>query len=122
MRDRVDFLVDQGLAERLGKRVILARNLLRTLRHRELTAVGTLIQRQTGMVYRPLREGEPARGVYRRSIRLASGRFAMLDDGIGFSLLPWRPTIEPRLGQSMSGIMRGGSVTWQFQRNPKIAL
>ena len=30
---------------------------------------------------------------------LASGRYAMLDDGIGFSLVPWKPLIEPRLAK-----------------------
>jgi hypothetical protein len=29
--------------------------------------------------------GGNVRGVYRRSVQLRSGRFAMLDDGIGFS-------------------------------------
>ncbi len=28
-----------------------------------------------------------------------SGRYAMLDEGMGFSLLPWRSVIEQRLGQ-----------------------
>ncbi|WP_438616911.1 DUF3363 domain-containing protein [Parazoarcus communis] len=28
-------------------------------------------------------------GVYRRSVMLASGRYAMLDDGRGFSLVPY---------------------------------
>jgi len=30
---------------------------------------------------------------------LASGRYAMLDDGMGFSLVPWKPVIEQRLRQ-----------------------
>jgi hypothetical protein len=53
---------------------------------------------------------------YRRSVQLASGRFAMLDDGIGFSLVPWRPVIEQRLGQSVAGVMQGGSVSWNLSR------
>lgn len=36
---------------------------------------------------------------YRRSVMLASERYALLDDGMGFSLVPWRPVIEQRLGQ-----------------------
>ena len=38
----------------------------------------------------------------RRSVMLASGRYALLDDGMGFSLVPWRPIIEPRLGQQIA--------------------
>jgi len=53
---------------------------------------------------------------------LTSGRFAMLDDGIGFSLVPWRPVIEKRVGQTMSVLVRGGNVSWHFgrQRGPTI--
>ena len=65
---------------------------------RELAAAGKAIQHQTGLVHRPLRDGEHANGIYRRSVQLASGRFAMLDDGMGFSLVPWRPVVEQRLG------------------------
>ncbi len=31
----------------------------------------------------------------------------MLDDGNGFSLVPWRPVVEQRLGQQVSAIVRG---------------
>jgi hypothetical protein len=55
-------------------------------------------------------------GTYRRDVQLASGRFAMLDDGIGFSLVPWRPVVEQRLGQQVSAIIRGSSVTWELGR------
>ncbi len=47
---------------------------------------------------------------------LASGRYAMLDDGKGFSLVPWKPVLEQRLGQSMTAAVRGGSVSWSFGR------
>ncbi|MDP2029523.1 MAG: relaxase/mobilization nuclease and DUF3363 domain-containing protein [Thiobacillus sp.] len=116
LQDRRDFLVEQGLAERHGARVVFARNLLAILRDRELAEVGKVIQHQTGLRHRPLREGERANGIYRRSVQLASGRFAMLDDGMGFSLVPWRPVVEQRLGQQVSAIVRGSSVTWGLGR------
>lgn len=116
LQGRIGFLVEQGLAERRGPRVVLVRNLLSTLRDRELVAVGKVIQHQTGLVHRPLRDGERANGIYRRSVQLASGRFAMLDDGMGFSLVPWRPVVEQRLGQQVSAIVRGASVTWDMKR------
>ena len=40
---------------------------------------------------------------YRERVTLASGRFAMLDDGLRFQLVPWRPALEQRLGQQVSG-------------------
>ncbi len=116
LRQRSDFLVEQGLAERSGSRVVLARNLLATLRDRELAEAGKAIHQQTGLLHRPLREGERANGIYRRSIQLVSGRFAMLDDGMGFSLVPWKPVVEQRLAQQVSAIVRGSSVTWELGR------
>ncbi|CAH1905354.1 Conjugal transfer protein [Candidatus Nitrotoga sp. HW29] len=116
LQSRIDFLVEQGLAERSGSRVVLVRNLLSTLRDRELAAAGKVIQHQTGLVHRPLRDGVRANGIYRRSVQLASGRFAMLDDGMGFSLVPWKPVVEQRLGQQVSAIVRGSSVTWDIGR------
>ncbi len=113
---REEFLVEQGLAERRGQRVILARNLLAKLRDRDMEAAASTIAAETGLTYRPLSDGNAASGVYRRSVLLASGRFAMLDDGLGFSLVPWRPVIERRLGQTVSAVVRGEHVTWGLGR------
>lgn len=122
MQDRGDFLAELGLAERRGQRVILARNLLATLRDQELASVSKVIQDQTRLVYRPLRDSESASGLYRCSVQLASGRFAMLDDGIGFSLVLWRPVVEQRLGQQVSAIVRGQSVTWELGRQRQLSV
>lgn len=67
-------------------------------------------------------DGERVTGTYRRSVQLASGRFAMIDDGMGFSLVPWKPVIEQRLGQTLTAVVRGGGVSWEFgrQRGPSI--
>jgi type IV secretory pathway VirD2 relaxase len=114
MRDRVGFLSTHGLAEWRDQRAVLANNLLPTLRDRDLAAAGKALEQQTGQKYHQVQDGEHATGIYRRSILLASGRFAMLDNGVGFSLVPWRPVVEQRLGQQVSAITRGGSATWQF--------
>jgi len=122
MRSRAEFLIEQGLAERRGRRFALARDLLSTLRDRELAVAAKSLQDQTGRSYRRLKDGERASGTYRRSIQLASGRFAMLDDGVGFALLPWRPVIEQHLGQQVSAVSRGQSVTWQLGRQRGISV
>ena len=116
LRQRSDFLVEQGLAERRGQRVILARNLLGTLRGREINGAAKTIAAETGLTHRPVADGGRVTGTYRRDVQLASGRFAMLDDGMGFSLVPWRPVVEQRLGQQVSAIVRGSSVTWELGR------
>ncbi|MBI5277766.1 MAG: relaxase/mobilization nuclease and DUF3363 domain-containing protein [Burkholderiales bacterium] len=123
LRERVDFLVSQRLADRQGQRVVLARDLLATLRNRDVEIAGQALQKETGLAHRPLADGERVTGVYRRTVLLASGTFAMLDDGMGFSLVPWRPVIEPRLGQTMTATVRGSGASWEFgrQRGASIA-
>jgi type IV secretory pathway VirD2 relaxase len=122
LQQRADFLAEQGLAERRGQRVILVRNLLATLRGRELATAAQGIAAETGLAHRPVVDGQRVSGIYRRSVLLASGRYAMLDDGMGFSLVPWKPVIEQRLGHSMTATARSGGVSWEIgrQRGPAI--
>ena len=121
MHNRTTFLVEQGLGERRGQSIVFARNLLATLRDRELDSVGKALQEHTGKIYREVRNGEYASGIYRRSVQLASGRFAVLDDGIGFCFVPWRPVLEHRLGQQVAAIVQGNSVTWRLGKNLGLA-
>lgn len=122
MQQRADFLAEQGLAERRGQRVILARNLLSTLRNRELAQVAKNIAAETGLDHRPVADGQCVAGIYQRSVMLASGRYAMLDDGMGFSLVPWRPVIESRLGQHIAATVRGSGVSWEFGRRRGLSI
>lgn len=117
MQQRADFLEEQGLVQRRGQCVILARNLLGTLRNRELGQAARDIAAETGLEHRPVTDGQRIAGIYRRSVMLASGRYAMLDDGTGFSLVPWRPVIEQRLGQQIAATERGGGVSWEIGRS-----
>ena len=117
MERRIDYLVGEGLARRQGQRVIFARDLLNTLRQRELDAAASRLSVETGLLYRPSCEGEHVAGTYRQRLMLASGRFAMIDDGTGFQLVPWRPALERHLGREVSGVASGkGRVTWSFER------
>jgi hypothetical protein len=117
MERRIDHLVDAGLARRQGQRVIFARDLLNTLRQRELDAAVSRLSVETGLLHRPSSEGERVAGVYRQRLMLASGRFAMIDDGIGFQLVPWRPALEQHLCREVSGVVTGGGrVTWSLER------
>ncbi|VFR66880.1 Type IV secretory pathway, VirD2 components (relaxase) [plant metagenome] len=52
--------------------------------------------------------------------RVAPSIFA--DDGMGLSLVPWRPVFEPRLGQQIAATMRDSGVSWEIrrQRGPSV--
>jgi type IV secretory pathway VirD2 relaxase len=123
MEARVDHLAAEGLAHRQGQRVIFTRDLLATLRRRELDRAAAKLSAETGLAYQPAAEGEHVSGVYRQRVTLASGRFAMIDDGLGFQLVPWRPALEKDLGREVRGVLApGGNVDWSLGRKRGLGL
>jgi type IV secretory pathway VirD2 relaxase len=123
MDRRIDHLVEQDLARWQGQRVIFARDLLNTLRRRELDEAAAQLSAETRLAHRPSAEGEHVSGVYRQRVTLASGRFAMIEDGMGFQLVPWRPALEQQLVHQVSGVMApGGNVDWNFGRKRGIGI
>lgn len=123
MDRRVDHLATEGLARRQGRWVVFARELLDTLRRRELDAAASRLSAETGLTHRTSVEGEHVAGIYRRRVALASGRFAMIDDGLGFQLVPWRPALEKQLGRQVAGVLLpGGDIDWSFGRKRGLGL
>jgi type IV secretory pathway VirD2 relaxase len=123
MGRRAEHLAGEGFARRRGQRVLFARNLLDTLRRRELEAAAGKIAAETGLTYHPSATGEHVAGIYRQRVILSSGRFAMIDDGLGFQLVPWRPALEQQLGRQISGVMLpSGGVDWSFGRKRGLGL
>jgi len=115
---RAEHLVAEGLARRQGQRIILQRHLLNTLRLRELDAAGARLSAETGLPYVPTASGEHVAGTYRQRLALTSGRFAMIDNDLGFALVPWTPALEKHLGRHVSGIAKdgGSGIEWGFGR------
>jgi len=123
MDARTDHLVGQGFGERHGQRVTFNRGLIDTLRRRELEAVGDKLATETGRPFNRAGSGEYVAGTYRQRLALASGRFAMLDDGLGFQLVPWSPSLEKQLGKHVSGVARDdGGIDWSFGRKRGLGL
>lgn len=123
MSARAEHLIEQGLAERNGQRITFSRNLIDTLRRRELDALGDKLAAETGRAFNPAGKGEYVAGTYRQRLTLASGRFAMLDDGMGFQLVPWTPSLDKQLGKHVSGVARSdGGVDWSFGRKRGLGL
>lgn len=121
--ERAEHLIGEGFAERHGGRVVFARKLLNTLRNQELSAVGQQVAYETGLPFNHAASGEYVAGTYRRRLALASGRFAMIDDGLGFQLVPWSPSLEKQIGRHVSGVARDdGGVDWDFGRKRGLGL
>jgi len=123
MTARAEHLADKGFARRQGQRIILQRDLLDTLRRRELSAVGAKLSAETGLPYLQPATGENVAGTYRQCVTLTSGRFAMIDNGLGFQLVPWSPPLEKQLGRHVSGLVKDvGGIEWGFGRKRGLGL
>lgn len=123
MAERISWLEGQGLARRQGGRCIPAPGLVDTLRSRELGSAAAEIAARSGLPYAPPSPGDAVRGTYRERVTLASGRFAMIDDGLGFQLVPWRPALDAHLGRPVAGtVTAGGGIDWTMGRSKGIAL
>jgi hypothetical protein len=103
VNSRIEHLIGESLAKRQAQRVVSARDLLETLRSRDLEATAAQVSSNACLPYHRVQDGEVVAGVYRQRLERASGRFAMIDEGLGFSLVPWSPSLERHLGRQVSG-------------------
>ncbi len=123
LEDRTNHLVEHGLARSDGRRIILSSNLIDTLRSREVEVLGSRLAVETGLSFVKAADGDHVAGIYRQRFSLASGRFAMVDDGLGFRLVPWSSSIEKHLGDHVAGIAQAsGGVDWNVGRKRGIGL
>jgi hypothetical protein len=83
--------------------------------------VGQELARARGMTFQPTKTGYYVSGTLAGSTDLASGRYAMIEDRLGFSLVPWQPVL--RIGQHLTGVMRGdGGIEWDLGRKLGLGL
>lgn len=117
LRQRSAHLVEQGIAQQDGARVRYPRGMVASMRAREMGDVAERLARETGQPIQSAEAGEYVTGTYRQRLTLASGRFAMIDGGLGFQLVPWTPSLEKQIGRHVSGVAReDGGVDWSFGR------
>ena len=117
LHERVEELIRQGHVRRTSDGGLKIRtDLLGTLRRQEVERVGQELATKHGRAFKAINDGQTVRGTLIGSAQLASGRFAMIDDRLGFSLVPWRSVIENQIGRQVIGVMRGGDISWQLGR------
>lgn len=117
LAEREARLVGQGFGVHHKGRVTFTDNLLANLQERELAGCAERLSSRTGLAWLRVFRGDQVAGVYRERVTLASGRFAMIDNGMGFQLVPWRQDLERHLGQQINGrVGERGGVDWTFAR------
>jgi type IV secretory pathway VirD2 relaxase len=108
LRQRQQWLVEQGLAEQP--------DMVDKLRTRELQRIARQLSRELGLGYAQAAPGDPIEGIYRRPVQVGTARMALIENSREFTLVPWRPALERRIGREVSGVMRGRDVSWTFGR------
>ncbi|MBP1296417.1 type IV secretory pathway VirD2 relaxase [Bradyrhizobium elkanii] len=114
LQARRQWLIDQGLAREEEGQVRYARNMLRVLETRELARTAADIAARTGLEYLEAKAGDQLSGVYRRSVTLNSGRFALIEGTREFALVPWKPVLERARGQAVTGTVGGQGISWSI--------
>jgi hypothetical protein len=124
LEERKQALVDLGHVTDLGGGHVRApKDLIQRLEAAAIERSGKALAAERGLEWRPAIPGNHVTGQLIGSTQLSSGRFAMIDDGLGFSLVPWRPTLEQHIGRHVSGVvMPGGGVDWSFARSRGLGL
>ena len=113
---RQQWLIEQGLMQRDGNDVLFRKDILNVLQQRELRQVGDQLSAQIGKRFVDAIPGVRVDGVYRQAVDLASGRFAVIEKSLEFTLVPWRPVLERHIGRAVSGIPRGDDFDWTIGR------
>ena len=101
---RAQRLVEMGLATAKDGNIRVPVNTVATLERQEVERVGHQMARERGLTYMPANAGEYVSGRLAGVASLVSGRFAMIDNGLGFQLVPWQPLLEKRIGQHIGGL------------------
>ncbi len=98
------------------------RNLLATLRAREIERIGEEMAATKNLPFRAASDGETVSGKFIGTVQLSSGKFAVVERSHEFTLVPWRPVIDRQLGREVMGVVQGGSVSWQLGRQRGLGL
>jgi hypothetical protein len=129
LEKRKQALANLGHVTDLGDGHVRApRDLIQRLEAADVERTGKALATARGLRWRPTVPGNTITGQLVGSTQLSSGRFAMIetlsgDGGLGFSLVPWQPVLDKRIGQHISGIgMPGGGIDWSFARSRGLQL
>ncbi len=115
-QQRRQWLIAQGFAEEASGGISYPNGMLAALQRRELLRVAGQLAEDLKLPFAETPRGGRVEGVYRRSVDLASGRFAVIERSREFTLVPWRPVLDRHLGKAVSGIQRGEGISWTIGR------
>jgi len=108
------FLAGIGLKAEAG--IGLSATQKTELLKRDLAQAGRILSKEIGKPYSPAPERGHVDGTYREPVTRVSGKFAVIERQRDFTIVPWRQVLEQRRGMAVSGVVRGGRISWALGR------
>lgn len=117
LQRRREALVDKGRAWRAIDGTFRApKDLVARLERGEIERAGASLATSKNAPFRMKNEGERVSGVFTGTTNLVSGKYAVIENAYEFTLVPWRPVMDERLGRQISGVVRDSGISWDFTR------
>jgi type IV secretory pathway VirD2 relaxase len=111
---RRTFLFESGVLK--NKNVQLTGTHLAELERRDLANAGQRLVSEMGKPYSASPASGHIKGIYAKAIDRPSGKYAVIERAKDFTLVPWREVLERQRGKSVSGLLRGKTISWSFGR------
>ena len=116
---RRQFLVRQGI---LGDvRADMTQANLDELTRKDLGEAGKSLSDKFGKPYSFAPASGRLRGTYHGAVERPSGKFAIIERSKDFTLVPWRTVLERNLGKSVSGVIKGQTISWSLTKGREIS-
>ncbi|MDC7682145.1 DUF3363 domain-containing protein [Asticcacaulis sp. BYS171W] len=114
---RTAWLAAEGLGVLVDGRRLLSRPEREGLRRREWEHVAGDVRGTLDKPYVATQRGERLDGKLTGYRDTAEGRLAVIERARDFTLVPWRPVLEPHIGKQVSGVVDGGPINWTIGRS-----
>jgi Protein of unknown function (DUF3363) len=112
---RRQWLISQGLGQLDGQGLFQPKpKLFETLRCREYDHATQALSKELGLPHNAPMEGEHISGTFTKSVTLASGKYAIIQKAQEFTLVPWRPDMEPMRGKEITGTASAHGIQWEW--------
>ena len=110
---RQKFLLSQKLIQKSSG---VTQGTLDALEKLDLDAAGKALSDELAKPYKPAPQSGRMSGLYRQAIQRPSGKYAVIEKSKEFTLVPWRETMDRNLGKSISGVMKGQTISWTLTK------
>ena len=115
---RQRFLLSQGL---IGKEQRVTEHTLKALEQLDLKDAGQSLSREYDKPYKPAATSGKVSGIYLKAIERPSGTYAVIEKSKEFTLVPWRGAMDRNLGKSVTGVIKGQTISWTLTKGRGIS-